>query len=251
MALQKALVVDSSEEFRDEICKLLQGEYLVQSCEDGQQALTALRKSAPDILVLDLMLPGLDGISLLRALKDEIHWPIILALTRFSSQYVIDAANDLDVAYLMIKPCDPKAVVSHLEALRSKSEPPLFSPPDQRALITNLLRSLCVPTKRMGYGFLREAVMLKIQDPRQPLMKELYPAVGNLFNATLNQVERDIRGAIEAAWAHRDAPSWHQLFPPKSDGTISRPTNAEFISRLADYVVSNQFSAEEEQRNIG
>ena len=238
MALKKALVVDSSDQFRNEICKLLQGSYLVQSCEDGQQALNILRKSSPDILILDFMLPGLDGISMLRTVRDEIHWPTILALTSFSSQYVIDAANNLAVAYLMMKPCDPKNVVSHLEVLCTESEPPLVTQPDRRAFTSNILRSLCVPTKRMGYGFLREAVILKIQDPRQPLMKELYPAVGELFDASINQVERDIRGAIEAAWVHRDAPAWQEIFPTKPTDAVSRPTNAEFISRLADYVVS-------------
>lgn len=210
-----------------------------------------LRSFRPDVMVLDLMLPGLDGITLLQSAAKENFKPIVLAVTRFSSQYVIDAAARLGVGYLMMKPCESKSAYNRLMELTEQLEPPLFAQPDQRALITNLLLSLGVPTKRMGYGFLREAVVRMIHDPRQSMMKELYPSVAKLFNATTMQVERDIRGAIEAAWLHRDNLSWQQLFPPKTDGPNTRPTNATFISRLADSIISNQYGIQEEQRYLG
>lgn len=251
MSMRRALVVDAGEPFRDTLCKLLQADYLVTSCDDGQKAVQLLRKDTTDVLVLDLMLSGLDGISLLRSIKDEIRWPIVLALTSFPTPYVVNAAANLGVSYLMMKPCDPKTVAEHLNALVLSSEPPMFSQPDQRARISRILRALCVPTKRMGYSFLREAILLKIADPQKSMMKELYPAVGSIMGATVNQVERDIRGVISAAWKHRDAPAWAQLFPPEPDGTFSRPTNTEFIAGIAKFVASDQFGFEDDFGLIG
>ena len=67
MDARKLLIADGNEEFRRALAAELQGAYHVRCCDDGKEALSLLRSFAPDVLVLDLMLPGLDGISLLQS----------------------------------------------------------------------------------------------------------------------------------------------------------------------------------------
>lgn len=251
MRKPRALVADSSPQFREAVCALLGEAWEVESCADGQQALQLLRQNPMEVLVLDLMLPGLDGISLLRSLRGTLPWPTVLALTPFSSPYVINAVTELEVAYLMRKPCPPRAVAEHLTALCGCRLQPLGSPPDPREQIGDLLHALHVPAKLHGFAFLQEAVVLALESADRPMMKVLYPQVGKPFHATMNQVERDIRSAVQAAWLHREAPAWQQLFPASPSGHRSRPTNAEFILRLADVIRSRQINCDEPMRFIG
>jgi len=237
MARQNILVADNSEEFREAICAFLERDFVVTACDNGSTALELLQAAPPDGLVLDLMLPGTDGISLLRRLRqaypEDRPWPVILALTRFVSPYVYAASEELDIRYMMLKPCSAETVADHMVSLCKKPEVPEEPLDNPRITVSNLLRTVGIPAKRAGYGFLREAILLKMQDPRQSMMKEIYPAVGKSGNATVNQVERNIRSAIEAAWLNHESPLWQELFP---EYRLTRPTNAEFIARLADYL---------------
>ena len=89
-------------------------------------------------------------------------------------------------------------------------------------------------TKLRGYSCVREGILLTIQNPDQRITKELYPAVAAICGGNALRVERAIRSAIESAWMNRDDRVWRMYFPPDATGQIPRPTNSEFISRLAD-----------------
>ena len=97
-----------------------------------------------------------------------------------------------------------------------------------------------VSTKLRGYAYLREAVLLMIQNPMQSITKELYPGVAKQFSSTPTQVERSIRNAIQHAWERRNEEQWLQVFQPDKAGKIARPSNAAFISRLADRLLLDQ-----------
>lgn len=235
MERMKLLIAEGTEDFRLALAELLQGMYAVQECADGNQALEFMHSFMPDILVLDLMLPGLDGISLLQTAADAGLTPMVLATSRFVSDYVMDAVDRLGVQYLMVKPCDIRATVSRIGDLSKRiKQPQLFTQPDPRTYVSNLLLTLGIPTKLKGYGYLREAIQLMARDPDQSITKELYPAVANICGGAAVHVERSIRSAIAAAWEKRDEQLWQQFFPADGDGTTHRPTNAAFISRLAD-----------------
>ena len=96
--------------------------------------------------------------------------------------------------------------------------------------------SLGIPAHIKGYQFLREAIKLVIEQPDRinRITKELYPAVAKLYRCEPKNVERSIRSAIDSAWKKRDERIWRMYFPPDTSGIIQRPTNAAFISRLAD-----------------
>jgi DNA-binding response OmpR family regulator len=231
----KLLIAEGTEDFRIALAELLQGIYVVRECSDGSQAMELMHSFVPDILVLDLMLPGLDGISLLQSAAEEGLTPMVLATTRFVSDYVMDAVDRLGVEYLMVKPCDVRATVSRIGDLSKRiKRPPLFAQPDPKSYISNLLLTLGIPTKLKGYGYLREAVQLMAKDPDQSVTKELYPAVAEVCGGAAVHVERSVRSAISAAWERKDEELWRQYFPADGDGFIHRPTNASFITRLAD-----------------
>lgn len=232
--MQKVLIADGSEEFVCTLAEALRGMYHVRFCRDGNEALELIANYEPDILVLDLMLPGVDGLSLLQQSAAGEGAMMVLATTRFVSDYLIDAIGRLGVGYLMVKPCDTQAVVARIADLSGSLKPVPVTTPTPRTQVSNMLLALNVAAKRKGYNCLREAILLMAENPGQSITKELYPAVGQLCGAKRNQVERVMRTAIDAAWQRRDETVWRLYFPPQTDGSIPRPSNATFICRLAD-----------------
>lgn len=235
MGKRKLIIADGTEEFRMALARKLEAEYEIRVCHEGEQTLEMLASFRPDVLVLDLTMPGLDGITLLQRAAESGLQPVVLATTRFLNDYVLDSVSRLGVGYLMVKPCNISATVSRLGDLTQHLRPPAVTRPDPKTEISNVLLSLGIPTKLRGYSYLREAVFLALHHSDQMVTKELYPAVGKLCDATAVQVERSIRSAIASAWKKRDPQVWNRYFPPLPDGTVSRPTNAAFIFCLAEW----------------
>lgn len=234
METRKLLIADGGEEFCQALKETLQGTYQVRTCRDGKEALSLLRSYKPDILVLDLMLPELDGISLLQNAMQDQACPVVLATSRFINDYVLEAAGKLGVSYLIRKPCDIRATAARiLDLSQSFCCSPIFQP-DPRSHVSDLLMRLGVPPKRAGYRYLREAIPIMARNPHLSITKELYPAVAALCQSDGNNVEHSIRSAIHTAWERRDDRLWRLYFPPDPSGHIPRPTNAGFILRLAD-----------------
>lgn len=204
MDARKLLIADGNEEFRRALAAELQGAYHVRCCDDGKEALSLLRSFAPDVLVLDLMLPGLDGISLLQSAAASGLCPMVLVTSRFYNDYVLTALGELSVGYMMRKPCDIPATAARIGDLSRQIRTPLVTPPDPQTQVTNLLLSLSVPSKLRGYAYLREAIPMMLKDPDQPITKVLYPAVAR-FSA-----------AKAPTWS---VPSEAPSKPPGSSGT--------------------------------
>ena len=232
----KILLADNSEDFCKTMTDALRGNYRIRSCRDGNAALEILQTFRPDICIVDLMLSGVDGITLLQKILQQGLRPVVLATTRYVSDYILESADKLKVGYLMVKPCDPGAVISRMADMTQRSSLPTFSHPDMRTQVSNMLLSLGVSTKLRGYGYLREAVMMMVKQPNQSITKELYPAVGARCGVSAVQVERSIRSAIQSSFQHRDRPLWQTYFPPGENGVARRPTNSTVITCLADRV---------------
>lgn len=236
MDARKVLIADGTEDFRLALEDALQGVYYVRSCKDGQEALSLLKSYCPDILVLDLMLPGMDGISLLHTAAESGICPMVLATVRYFSDYMTEALAQLGVEYVLVKPCDLRSTIDRIHDLSHRIRQPQISRPDPRNYVSNLLVTLGIPAKYDGYAYLREAILLIARNRDQAITKELYPAVAAIFGNRLEgrNVERSIRNAIEKTWANRDDRIWQMYFPPGKDGIIPKPSNAKFIHALAD-----------------
>ncbi len=233
MNTPKLLIADNSDEIRQSLAAVLADIGIVYTCASGDQALQMLRSFHPDILVMDLMLPQVDGLSLLnRAALEGIH-PSVLVTSCYTSPYMMNSLGKLGVEYIMTKPCDPQAVADHVRDLASGLVPEVLTPADLRTASANLLLRLGFSSKLDGFRYLQAALPIFCQDNSQTITKELYTAVGALYQKDGRQVERSIRNAIDIAWRDCDQTLWREFFPTPPGSPVPRPTNGTFISRMA------------------
>ena len=227
--MRKLLIADCNEEYRSALAAALEGQYHVLCCRSGTEALALLHQEHPDIFVLDLMLPELDGLTLLERISANGICPMVLAATPILSEYVFSCAQRLGIEYLIRKPCDMEAIASRVRDLsrRLKSPEPQIDPV---SYVSSLLLSLNVSTTPDGFTYLREAVILMAKNPGQSVTKVLYPEVAHICGCNKDNVERSIRTALDSAWKKRDNETWRKYFPTAQH----RPSNAVFISRLAE-----------------
>ncbi len=236
MGRTKLLIAESNEAFRMALAELLGDVYELQLSGEGNDAMEQLYTFQPDLVLLDLMLPGLDGITILeRAVAAGVR-PMVLATTRFASEYTLEQAALLGVCYVMKKPCDLRATVARLSDLRQRICQTPGAGSDPRVHVSNLLVALGIETKWKGYNCLREAILLMARERDQSMTKELYPAVAKLCGGDWESVERTCRSAIQKAWDKRDRRLWQLYFPADGLDVGKRPSNRAFISRLADAV---------------
>lgn len=230
MDKRRLLIVDSSEDFLLAVSQVLEDRYQVSCCLDGMDALSHIRSHRPDLLLLEPMIPRLDGISLLQILRSEDICPVVLMVTRYYNDYILYMLPQLNVGYFMQKPCEINALVARLQDLDQQSQ--LSNLPEPRIPLNpeSLLNDLGFSSRHRGYKFLLTAIEIYLRNPEISVTKELYPAVAARHNAAQANVEHAIRTAIEAAWKRGNAENWHALFP---ECLASRPTNSTFINRIA------------------
>ena len=232
----KLLIADGTEAFRLALAENLKDQYIIRVCQEGYEALAMMAAFKPELMVVDLLLPGLDGITVLQRAAASGAEPVALATTGYFNEYISDAISRLNVGYVMMKPCDVQAAASHLQDLAERMKAPTLAQPDDRTVVSNLLLAMGFATNLRGYAYLRDCVLSEIRNPGQQVTKTLYPDVGKCYGATGAQVERAIRSAIEKAWARSNSGLWRQLFPDDD----SKPSNGAFISAMADRVVNSQ-----------
>ncbi len=243
----KVLIADSSEAFCDRLKDTLNqrgGFDLVGTAKDGEEALHLLQQTQPDILVLDLMLPKRDGISILRLAHDMSKPPVALVTTALLTGYISQSMASLGVEYFMLKPCDANAVVGHLEEIRANREAqktqlvrkPQRQEPGIETMVTGIIHEIGVPAHIKGYQYLREAIIIAVNDMDviNAITKVLYPQVAKSFGTTPSRVERAIRHAIEVAWDRGDLDTLQRFFGYTVNSTKGKPTNSEFIALIAD-----------------
>lgn len=229
----KLLIAEGTEEFRMALMDALRGAYRVRACGDGQKALEAVRQFKPDLMLLDLMLPGLDGITLLQRMVEEGFRPMVLATTSYQNEYVLDSLQKLGVGYVMVKPCDLRATIARLADLSQRITAPVVTQPDVQVHVTNLLLAMGFKSSHNGYSYLRRAIVQMSGDLRQSITKELYPMVAREFKTNKKNVEHCMRTAIEKAWDAGDKGLWRMYFGQAVDDCY-RPSNGDFICRLAE-----------------
>lgn len=228
MELQKVLIADSSDDFLIAMTLALQTRFHVLCCQDGNLALELLRREHCQLMILDLMLPELDGITLLEKAAAEGLSPVVLATTLLVNDYIEQALQRLSVHYLVRKPCDVSAVAARILDL-SGQLPAADRTQEDRRFLSEILQNLSLSPKHKGFADLVECILRIAADPSIPFTKELYPEVGKRTKRGGNQVERSIRSALDYAWKQPGDAVWQQYFPPSE----KRPTSSDFIIRIA------------------
>lgn len=235
MDTQKILLVDASPEFCGVISDMLGGSVELVLCHDGIKALELLERFRPDVLVTDLTLPGLDGISLLKAATGLTPRPACLVTTRFLSPYIENTIESLRVDMVVMKPCDVRSLADLILDLSQQKEMGALSASYDDPII-NALIALNVPTNRSGFQVLADAIGIYMDCPGISMTKELYPILGKRHERSVCATERVIRTALQDAWETRDEKIWRIYFHPDHTGHIARPSNSSFISAIAEHL---------------
>ncbi len=229
MDFPKLLIAVERDEFRQALREAVKGHYEVRACGSGGQALALLRDFRPDLLVTDLMLPELDGLTLLQLAIEAGIRPKTLVIASDFSPYALAALVRLGVDYPMRSP-SIQAVTCRLADLAAELRAP--STVDSAPIAHALLR-LGLNAHLDGFAYLLTAIPFFAGDPEQSITKELYVAVAAVHGKDARQIERSIRSAIYGAWKRRSDPTWAVFFAPGADGGVARPTNGRFISQMA------------------
>ena len=241
------LVADSSEEFCEQVREYLTsvgGGVCITTATDGIRTAELLRELKPQVLILDLMLPKLDGMSVLKAACAMEHRPAVIVTSSFVTDYVAATTANLGAQYFMLKPCSPQAIAERLQEIRSAETArrsaaaavKQHSEINVESMVTSIIHEIGVPAHIKGYQYLREAILIAVNDMDviNAITKVLYPQVAKTFQTTPSRVERAIRHAIEVAWDRGDLETLQRFFGYTVSNTKGKPTNSEFIALIAD-----------------
>lgn len=219
---------------------------LVDAVSDGAAIADAVREHAPEVLVMDIIMPRKDGFMVLEELEhlDAALRPKVIVLTGLSRDDFILRAIRLGASYYMVKPFDMNVLYNRIleiaqddpgavTAAESSAAPGLESTDEQ---ITNLFLTLGIPAHIKGYQYLREAVRMVLDnhDVINHITKELYPGIAKKFGTSSSKVERAMRHAIEVAWTRGRLDTVNQMYGYKVFAKDDKPTNGEFIALVSD-----------------
>ena len=235
----KILLADESAVFLEQLRHVLERDpafVIAGSANAAQRAVELLHRTQPDILILGLLLPERDGVSVLTAANALPRPPMTLALTGALTEQDAQKLETLGVRYMIRKPCKLQAVAACVREMLAAVQGNSCRPPDAVALVDGFLRELGIPDCLKGFRYLREAALLAAGDLAGAGLEDLYTRVAKASLTTASRVERAIGHAIAIAWGG-DA----ELLP--SCGSASpacgrTPTNADCIAHLAGQLQS-------------
>lgn len=251
------LIADDNKDF----CGILE-EYLatqedvevVGVAKDGLEALDLIVEKLPDVLVLDIIMPHLDGLGVLERLNtlDLDKFPKTIVLSAVGQDKITQRAISLGADYYVVKPFDFEIFMKRIRQVTGTAPSKVTrrrhqqmthtlvntqkAPKTLEAKITNIIHEIGVPAHIKGYLYLREAITMVVDDLEllSAVTKELYPNIAKKFNTTPSRVERAIRHAIEVAWSRGKIDTINRLFGYTVHTDKGKPTNSEFIAMVAD-----------------
>ena len=213
---------------------------IVECCYNGEEGIKKIDEleGKYDVILLDLIMPKKDGISVLEDLKERnIHKNIIVE-TSYNSPEVIRNVSEYGVNYYILKPFDlPDLEKRILDIFKSVSKKGInLAHNNLEISITRMLHELGMPAHIKGYQYIRDGIIMIYNNPDiiGGITKELYPDVASKYNTTVSRVERAIRHAIEVSWNRGNWDLMEEIFGHSVDIDKAKPTNSEFIVTIAD-----------------
>lgn len=208
---------------------------------DGVEGMRLIKENQCDydVVLLDLIMPKRDGVSVLEEMHElELNKKVIV-LTSYNNESMIRKVSELGINYLILKPFDlvelEKRITYCCEETHEKRSIDLFQN-NLQISVTKILHELGMPSHIKGYQYIREGIMLIYKNPDiiGGITKELYPEIANKFDTTTSRVERAIRHAIEVSWNRGNWDLMEDIFGHSVDIDKAKPTNSEFIVTVAD-----------------
>lgn len=213
---------------------------IMECCYNGEEGLKKIDEleGKYDVILLDLIMPKKDGISVLEDLKERnIHKNIIVE-TSYNSPEVIRNVSEYGVNYYILKPFDlPDLEKRILDIFKAVSKKGInLAHNNLEISITRMLHELGMPAHIKGYQYIRDGIIMIYNNPDiiGGITKELYPDVASKYNTTVSRVERAIRHAIEVSWNRGNWDLMEEIFGHSVDIDKAKPTNSEFIVTIAD-----------------
>lgn len=231
---------------------------------DGEQVLKLLNQERIDIVITDIILPVIDGFSLIEhVMKNQniINKPKFIVLSGISNEKIINTAFTLGAAYFMLKPFDVELLINRVKQLANLEyteqnilftqntnslveldiEEPVSQPSPQKDMelrITEIMHELCVPAHIKGYRYLVQSILLCVKDMEMlgAVTKIMYPEIAKMFGTTPSRVERAIRHSIELSWQMCSPSKLYKIFGYTVNTKKGKPTNSEYIALIADKV---------------
>lgn len=265
----KVLIADDNRDFTNLLSEFLneQDDLTVTGVAyNGEEVMELIEDKGllPDVLILDIIMPHLDGLAVLERLQEmDLHpMPKVIMLTAFGQETVTQRAVQLGASYYILKPFDMGILANRIRQLvtvpqsagsssvsssfssssqtRRRSSVATASKPQAKpnldASITNIIHEVGVPAHIKGYQYLRDAIIMVYNNIEllSAVTKTLYPAIAEKYRTTPSRVERAIRHAIEVAWTRGNIDSISHLFGYTINISKAKPTNSEFIAMVAD-----------------
>lgn len=215
---------------------------IVGVAADGAEALSLIKELEPDVAVLDIAMPKVDGLGVLELLDKEeglSKKPAIIMLTALNKDETVQRAVELGANYFMVKPVDMGILESRIEQCCTKPKGNTYAPDRVRNLdrdVTRVIQQMGMPAHLKGYQYIRDAIIMVVEEMNLmgAVTKELYPLIAEKYNTTPSRVERAIRHAIELAWDRGNIEMISKFFGYTINMDRGKPTNSEFIAMVAD-----------------
>lgn len=249
------LVADDNREFNELLTEYLNKEEdmeVICNAYNGKEVLEMIKEKQPEIVLLDIIMPHLDGIGVLEALNNMelAAKPKIIMLTAFGHENITQKAVELGASYYILKPFNLEILAERIRQLGKvqpsgqKSSTYRSSPPVKKEKedfieeITQIIHEIGVPAHIKGYLYLRDAISMVAEEIELlgSVTKVLYPRIAHKFETTPSRVERAIRHAIEVAWSRNNIETIKKFFGYTINTEKGKPTNSEFIALVADRI---------------
>ena len=258
----RVLIADDNIEFSATLNGYLEKEEdmeVIGIAKDGNEACSIIMDKKPDVVLLDVIMPHLDGLGVLETLNSYNleKMPLCIMLSAVGQDKITQKAINLGAEYYIVKPFDisllikrirdfkfyqPGAAKGNFASREIKSQYIEIAPESKKdegnleALVTNIIHEVGVPAHIKGYQYLREAIMMVVNDIDviNQITKQLYPEIADKYKTTPSRVERAIRHAIEVAWGRGQTDTVESIFGYTVSAAKGKPTNSEFIAMIAD-----------------
>ncbi len=249
----KILIADENPTVRAQLREYLSqaGCRYIEEAVNGEDALSKIGRIHPDVVIIDIWMSKLDGLSVVRSAKAISYGddkpPIIIMTSPISNQNIFVQALQAGAELCLIKPLNQSNLIEYTENMlknrnlkidkaieaTSQSSDDI---PDIEAQVTRIIHQIGVPAHIKGYQYLRTAILLTVKDSDiiNSVTKILYPSVAKKYSTTTSRVERAIRHAIEVAWDRGDVDTLNAYFGYTIQNNRGKPTNSEFIAMIAD-----------------
>lgn len=226
---------------------------VVGTATDGEEAYHMIKEKKPDVVLLDVVMPKLDGLGVLEKIQNDpavTYHPSFIMISAIGQEQITEDAFNHGADYYIMKPFGNEMVINRIKKIREQkkgidtkkcnsfSRNESFTSDDLENIVTEIIHEVGVPAHIKGYQYLRESIIMSVNDMDMlnSITKILYPTIAKKFDTTSSRVERAIRHAIEVAWSRGKMDTIDELFGYTISNGKGKPTNSEFIALITDRI---------------